>query len=441
MKVNVEELSPIKKVMHVEIPKEDVTKELEKAYRNLKSSVNLKGFRPGKVPMSILERRFGKQVHAEVSGELIQSSYGKALGEAALKPVGEPSLDQAELVEKGQPYSYSATVEVCPALDDLGVEGLQLEERTHSVGDEEIDAQLKMLQKRSAELKNVDEDRPVQDKDIVIIDYEGFLDGEPYEEVGNTANFQVEIGSGQILPEFEEQLIGMNVDADKKIDVQFPQDYYNTKLAGKNITFQVRLKEIKEEILPALDDEFAKDLGEYETLDEVKAAIKSDLEKKYEAETQRQLREQVVDQLIAQSEFELPESLVESELSRMVQDAQSMMTQKGVAPDESEEGTQALKEKYRPLAERKVREYLLMEKVIEQEGVELTDEALDAAYRSFAESIGQSVDIIRKYYDSSKEAQDVFKQKTLEKEAMDYIIGKSDVKQVEMKTEKEEGDA
>ena len=441
MKVNVEELSPIKKVMHVEIPKEDVTKELEKAYRNLKSSVNLKGFRPGKVPMSILERRFGRQVHAEVSGELIQSSYGKALGEAALKPVGEPSLDQPELVEKGQPYSYSATLEVCPVLGDLDVEGLQLEERTHSVGDEEIDAQLRMLQKRSAELRNVDEDRPVQDKDIVIIDYEGFLDGEPYDEVGKTANFQVEIGSGQVLPEFEEQLIGMKVDTDKKIDVQFPQDYYNTKLAGKNITFQVRLKEIKEEILPALDDEFAKDLGEYETLAEVKEAIKSDLEKKYEAETQRQLREQVVDQLIAQSEFELPESLVESELSRMVQDAQSMMTQKGVPPDESEEGTQALKEKYRPLAERKVREYLLMEKVIEQEGVELTDEALDAAYQSFAESIGQSVDIIRKYYESSKEAQDVFKQKTLEKEAMDYIIGKSDVKQVEMKTETEEGDA
>jgi len=441
MKVNVEELSPIKKVMHVEIPEEDVTKELEKAYRNLKSSVNLKGFRPGKVPMSILERRFGRQVHAEVSGELIQSSYGKALGEAALKPVGEPSLDQPELAEKGQPYSYSATLEVCPVLGDLDVEGLQLEERTHSVGDEEIDTQLKMLQKRSAELKNVDQERPVQDKDIVIIDYEGFLDGEPYEEVGKTANFQVEIGSGQVLPEFEEQLIGMNVDTDKKIDVQFPQDYYNTKLAGKNITFQVRLKEIKEEILPALDDEFAKDLGEYETLAEVKEAIKSDLEKKYEAETQRQLREQVVDQLIAQSEFELPESLVESELSQMVQDAQSMMTQKGVPPDESEEGTQALKEKYRPLAERKVREYLLMEKVIEQEGVELTDESLDAAYQAFAESIGQSVDIIRKYYESSKEAQDVFKQKTLEKEAMDYIIGKSDVKQVEMKTETEEGDA
>ncbi len=441
MKVNVEELSPIKKVMHVEIPKEDVTKELEKAYRNLKSSVNLKGFRPGKVPMSILERRFGKQVHAEVSGELIQSSYGKALGEADLTPVGEPSLDQPELVEKGQPYSYTATVEVVPALDDLDLGGMELEERTHTVDEAEIDSQLTMLQKRSAELRNVEEGRSVRDRDIVIIDYEGFQDGEPLEAAGKTENFQVEIGSGRILKDFEEQLVGMKADEAKEIQVRFPEDYYNHGLAGRDVTFKVTVKEIKEEILPELDDEFAKDLGEYETLDELKEAIKKDLEQKYSAETNRQLREQVVDKLIAKAPFELPEALVESELSTMVQNAQGMMAQRGVTPDQSEEGVKALSEKYRPLAERKVREYILMGKVIEQEAIELTDEMLDKAYQRFADTLNQPVDVIKQYHESSDEAYEMFKQKTLEKEAMDYIIKKSDVKQVEMKTETEEGDA
>jgi trigger factor len=441
MKVNVEELSPTKKVMHVEIPEEDVAKHLEKAFKNLKASVNLRGFRPGKVPMSILERRFGRQVHLEVSGELIQDSYGKALGEADLRPVGEPSLDQPELAEKGQPYHYSATVEVCPVLEDLDVKGLDLEKRIHTVDDEEVDTHLKMLQKRSAQLKNVEEDRPVQDKDIVIIDYEGFLDGEPFEEAGKTDNFQVEIGSGQILPEFEEQLIGMKTGDTEDVEVPFPEDYYNPALAGKKVSFRVTLKEIKEEILPQLDDEFAKDLGEYETLDEVKAAIKEDLEKKYEAETQRQLREQVVDKLIEQSEFDLPEALVESELSRMVKDAQGMMAQRGITPDESEEGTKALSEKYHPLAERKVREYLLIEKVIEQEGIELTDEMLDKAYQDFADALHQPVDVIRRYHENSQEAREVFQQKALEKSAMDYIIANSNVQQVEMETEKDKGDA
>jgi len=441
MKVNVEELSPTKKVMHVEIPEEDVAKHLEKAFKNLKASVNLRGFRPGKVPMSILERRFGRQVHAEVSGELIQDSYGKALGEADLRPVGEPSLDQPELAEKGQAYHYSATVEVCPVLEDLDVKGLDLEKRIHTVDDEEVDTHLKMLQKRSAQLKNVEEDRPVRDKDIVIIDYEGFLDGEPFEEAGKTDNFQVEIGSGQILPEFEEQLIGMKTGDTEDVEVPFPEDYYNPALAGKKVSFRVTLKEIKEEILPQLDDEFAKDLGEYETLDEVKAAIKEDLEKKYEAETQRQLREQVVDKLIEQSEFDLPEALVESELSRMVKDAQGMMAQRGITPDESEEGTKALSEKYQPLAERKVREYLLIEKVIEQEGIELTDEMLDKAYQDFADALHQPADVIRRYHENSQEAREVFQQKALEKSAMDYIIANSNVQQVEMETEKDKGDA
>ncbi|OEU44751.1 MAG: trigger factor [Desulfobacterales bacterium S7086C20] len=430
MKVDVEELSPVKKIIHVEIPEKDVGRQLDKAYKNLKGSIKLKGFRPGKVPLALLEKRFWKQVHAEVSSELIQDSYSKALGEAELKPVSEPTLDPSELA-KGQPYRYSATIEVCQVVEELNLKGFELREKIHTVDEEEINTHLKMLQKRNAQLKSVDENRAVKDKDIVIIDYEGFKDGKPVEAAGKTENFQVEIGSGRILKDFEDQLIGMELDNTKEIQVRFPDDYYNNALAGLDVSFNVTLREVKEEILPELDDEFAKDLGEYQTLEELKEALKEDLERRYEAESKRRLREDIIDKLIEQSSFELPSALVERELSGMVRDAQGLMAQKGVPPDQSAQGVEELSEKYRPMAERKVREYLLLEKVIEQEEISLTDEALDEAYGEIAKTLNQPVDIIKQYYESAEEARETFKQKALEKQAIMFIIDKSDVEKIE----------
>jgi len=430
MKVDVEDVSTVKKIMHVEIPEKDVARELDKAYKTLKTNVKIKGFRPGKVPLSLLEKRFKKEMHEEVSGQLIQNSYGGALGQAELVPVGEPAIDRPDF-EKGQPYRYSATIEVRPPVGDLDLNGLKLKEKVHVIDDVEVETQLKMLQKRNAQLRSVDEDRPVRDKDVVIIDYEGFKDGKPLEPTRKTENFQVEIGSGRILEDFDKQLVGMEPDSTKELQVRFPDDYYNKDLAGLEVTFKVTLKEIKEEVLPELDDEFAKDLGEYETLDELKEAIRKDLEQRYKAESRRQLRQDIIDKLIEQSDFELPEVLVKGELAGVVRDAQSLMAQRGMSLEQSGQTEEELSEKYLPMAERKVREYLLIEKVIDQEEITLTDEVLDGAYKEFAESLNQPVDIIKEFHGSSKEALDVFKQRTLEKQAIKHIIDMCDVERIE----------
>ena len=429
MKVNVEDISTVKKILHVEIPETDVTRELEKAYGTLKSKARIKGFRPGKVPRAILESRFKDELHADVSGQLIQNSYGEALQQTELVPITQPSIDRPDL-EKGQPFHYSATIEVRPFIQDLNVNGLKLKQKVHTVTDEEIEAHLKILQKRSAQLKTVDEDRPVENGDIVILDYEGFRDGKPFAPARKTENFQVEVGSGRILEDFDRNLVGMEPASTKEFQVRFPDDYYNKDLAGLEVTFKVILKEIKEEVLPEIDDKFARDLGEYQTLDELKEAIKSKLQQTYEAQSARQLREDIIDTLIAQSEFELPEGLVNEEVSALIRDAENTLAQRGMSIQESGQTVEGLSEKYRPVAERKVREYLLLQKVIEQEDVTLTDEVLDQAYEDLAEAMDQPVDAIKQFHHAYKDVYEVFRQKTLEKQAIEHIRTLSHVEMV-----------
>ncbi|NVM20893.1 MAG: trigger factor [Desulfobacterales bacterium] len=437
MRVNVEDISTVKKVLYVEIPEEDVNQELDKAYKVLKSNVKIKGFRPGKVPRSILESRFKKDMHAEVSDQLIKNSYPEALKQTKLVPLGMPTIDRPDL-GKGRPYHYSATIEVRPPVEDLNVKGLKLKEKVHNVGDEEIQTQLKILQKRQAQLKTVDEERTAEIGDFVLVDYEGLKDGKPFEPAGKTENFLVEVGSGRVLEDFDRQLVGMKPDTTKEFQVRFPDDYYNKDLAGLDVAFKVTLREIKEEVLPDIDDEFAKDLGEYQTLDELKEGIRKELERKYEAQSKGQLREDIIDMLIEQGGFELPEGLILQELSAIVRDAEAAMAYRGISLEDSGQSAESLSEKYRPVAEKRVRQYLLFQKVIEQEGIALSDEVLDQTYEELAEATNQPVEAIKKIHENNKEAYEMFREKALEREAVKWIMENSNIERVEADGQKPE---
>lgn len=430
MKVDIQDVSTVKKIVNVEIPEADVTQELDKSYRNLKKNIKLKGFRQGKVPLSILERRFKKDVHAEVCSQLIQNSYVKALREAELEPVGEPILDPPEL-QKGQAYQYSATIEVRPSIEDLKVEGLKLKKKVYKVGDEEIETQLKILQKNQAQLKGIEEDRPVERGDYVLIDYEGFKDGKPFASAGKTENFNVEVGSGKILKDFDEQLVGMRANTSKEILVHFPDDYFNKDLAGLDIIFKVTLKEIKEEILPEIDDEFAKDLGEHKTIAELKEGIRKELERGYEARSERELRSDIFDMLGKQQDFELPEVLVKYELTALIRDYLDALSYRGLSLEDTGYTEESLSKKYHPQAERRVREYLILQKLIEQEGIIATDEMLEQAYKEMAGRANRSVDAIKQLHEKYKETYEAFKQRALEEQAVKLIIKKSTIETVE----------
>ena len=244
MQVTVKDVSTVKKILSIEVPEKDVVQELDNAYKTLKKNAKIKGFRPGKAPRSVLERYYKQDVHNDVTSKLLQDSFIAALKETDLSVVGQPQLDPPKLDEKG-PYKYEATVEIKPELGELDFKGLKLQKNLYEVSDEEIETQLKMLQKNLAKREPIAEERPVQENDFVSIDYEGFQDGQPFVETQKTNNFTMKVGAGSISKEFDEQIIGMQPGESRELQVKFPEDYFNAKLANHEITFKVTLNEIR----------------------------------------------------------------------------------------------------------------------------------------------------------------------------------------------------
>ncbi|MBT8349912.1 MAG: trigger factor, partial [Deltaproteobacteria bacterium] len=317
MQVTVEDLSSVKKILHIEIPEAQVTSELDAYYKNLKKTAKVKGFRPGKIPRSVLERMFKKDVHADVSSRLIQNSFLDAVKETELRIVGNPKVDPPGLKENSS-YKYDATIEVSPQIENIDFKGLTLEKTLYKISDEEITAQLKMLQKSLAQQKTVEEDRPIKEGDFALIDYEGFKDGKPYSETQKTENFTMKIGNGQISKEFDNGIIGMKPSETREVKVTFPKDYFNEKLAGQKISFNIKLNEIREEVLPEIDDELAKNLGNIASLEELKKTITDNLQQGYDKRVEQELNEQIFKDLISKSDFEVPDTMVDYELEGIV---------------------------------------------------------------------------------------------------------------------------
>jgi trigger factor len=399
MKASVEEISPIKKKVSIEIPEDKITKEVESFYKDLGKKAKIKGFRPGKVPRNILERYFKDYVKAEVVQKLIQDTYPQALSETDLQPVSPPVIDPGEF-EEGKPFLYSAVIEVKPVIQLEEYTGLKIEGKKEEVKDEEVEERLKALQNLHANLKTISEARPIQTGDFVIVDYEASLGGKPLEE-GKATDFTVEVGSGQFIPTFEEKLIGLKPDEEREIEVSFPEDYRYQKWAGKTISFHVKIKEIKEKILPPLDDEFAKDLGDYSSFEELKTKLKGEIEKEKELALERQLKDQVVDQLIEANPFEVPESLVEEQAKTLVSDTKLRLAAQGVDLKNLGITEEKLQGDYRAVAQRQVKTFLILERVAGQEGILATDEEAEARLQEMAERMHQKFDVVKRYYEKN----------------------------------------
>jgi len=429
MKVTVEDLSTVKKKLNIEIPEEDVTKELDDAYRALKKNAKIKGFRPGKAPRSVLERLFKKDVHSDIVSKLLQNSFIDALRENDLNPVGTPKIDPPDLVA-GEAYCYDAIVEITPEIGDIDFKGLELKKRMYKVSDGEVDAQLKMLQKNLAERRPIEEQRPVQEGDFVLIDYEGFIDGKPSPEAEKTENFLLHVGKGTISNDFDDQLVGMKADESKEVPVTFPKDYSNLALSEKEVTFQVELKEIREEVLPEIDEAFAKRLGNYTTVDELKNEISGNLKQGYEKRIEQELNEQIFKALIERTTFEVPDTLVEMELEGILKEAERSFTMQGISMEDVGINREGLSEQYRDTAEKQVRRHLILNGITKQEALTLSDEALEKGFEDMAEASRQSIESIKEYYEKNTDGLDFFKHTLLEKQAISLIIEQSKVEEM-----------
>lgn len=424
MNVNVEDISSIKRKVNIEIPQDQVAKEVDSFYRDLGKKAKIKGFRPGKVPRNILERHFKDYVKAEVIQKLIQDTYPKALSETNLQPVSNPVVEPGEL-ESGKPFHYSATIEIRPEIKVEGYPGLSIEGKKEEIKDEEVEERLKALQDLHAHLKTTHEARPIQNGDYVIIDYEARLDGKPLEE-GKATDFTIEVGSGRFIPALEEKLIDLKPEEEKDIDVSFPGDYGYKKWAGKTISFHVRIKEIKEKILPPLDDEFAKDIGGYSSLEELKAKLKGEIQREKELALERQLKDQIVDQLLQANSFDVPESLIEEQAKALVSDTKLRLAAQGTALKNLGVTDEKLQEDYREIAKKQVRTFLILEKIAGQEGITVTDEEVENRLREISERTNQKFDVVKRYYEKNELIPEM-KARILNEKTLNFLLQKANV--------------
>ena len=429
MKVTVEDRSSVKKILRIEIPQETVTKELDDAYRNLKKTAKIKGFRPGKTPRSVLERLYKKDVNADVTNRLIQQAFVSAIKEKNLKVVGTPSLESPEL-QKESAYQFEAAVEVQPDIAEIDFSGLALKKSNYVASEDEVELQLQMLQKNLAKVDKIEAQRAVQDGDFVLIDYEGFRNGKPYQETQKSENFTMKVGDAYISDQFDQALIGMNPGETKEIPVTFPQDYFNQNLRGKAVTYQVLLHEIRQQNLPEIDDEMAKKLGPFDSLAALKAKILENLTTGYEKRTEQELNEQVFKQLLDRVDFEVPDSLVEMELNNIIQETERSMQYANKTMEEQGLTRDGLSEKYRDTAQRQVKRQLILAKIIDQERLELSDDELEKAWAEMATTYQQPVEQIKQYYQQNPDRIDIFKHAILEKKAIKLIMDSNRIEEV-----------
>ncbi|WP_046173994.1 trigger factor [Domibacillus indicus] len=386
-------------VLTVEVDAETVNQGLDTAFKKVVKTINVPGFRKGKMPRPLFEQRFGVEaLYQDAIDAILPEAYGNAIDEAGIEPVDRPEID-VEQFEKGKPFIFTAKVTVKPEVTLGDYKGLEVEKESTEVTDEDVENELKDLQKRHAELV-VKEEGEVENDDTVVIDFEGFVDGEAFEG-GQAENYSIVIGSGTFIPGFEEQLVGMKPGEEKDVEVTFPEEYHAEELAGKPATFKVKLHEIKAQELPELNDEFAKETDEEaETLEELKTKIKERLAEQKKNASEQKLRDDLVEKAVANAQTDVPEAMINTEIDRMLQEFTQNLSMQGMNLDLyyqfSGQSEEDLRSQMKENAETRVRTSLTLEAIAEAENLEPTDEDVDTEVNKMSEQFGLSKEDVQK---------------------------------------------
>lgn len=398
MTVKWEKLEGNTGVLTVEVSAEKVNEGLTAAFNKVVKTVNVPGFRKGKMPRPMFEKRFGvESLYQDALDILLPEAYGNAIDETGIEPIDRPDID-IEQMEKGKELIFKATVQVKPEVTLGEYKGLEVEEFDATVTDEDVAKELETLQSRQAELV-VKEEGTAELGDTVVLDFEGFVDGEAFEG-GKAENHSLELGSGSFIPGFEEQLVGLATGESKDVEVSFPEEYHAAELAGKPAVFKVTLHEIKGKELPALDDEFAKDVDdEVETLDALKEKIRTRLEDSKKHEAEHHLRDSLVEKAAENAQVEIPEVMVTSEVNRMLQEFEQRLQMQGMNLELyfqfSGQDENALREQMKEEAVNRVRVALTLEAIAKAENIEASDEDVNAELEKMAGMYNMTVDNIK----------------------------------------------
>jgi len=425
MKVQIENTSPVERKILFEIPGEVVSQEMESSYRSLNRRVKFKGFRPGKVPRSILERHYKNQVEEEVLSKLMMESFERAVEENHLTPVAAPTITE-RFFESGKEFKYTMTVEIKPEVLMDGYLGIEVEREAVSVSEEEVEAQLKILQETHAQLKSLEVKRPVQEKDLVIFDFEGSLSGKPLE--GWKANDHlVEVGSKTLVGDLDLQLIGLSAGEEKVTSITLPETYVKKELAGQEIKVRLQVKEIKEKILPSLDDEFAKDVGEYSTLEELKTHLRKRVKEQKQTRADQAAKEKLLTALVEKGGFPVPQSLIQQRVQTLMARTEQRLAQQGMKLVDANQDQEKLRQSFMITAEKEVRGSLILEKIAEVEKLSVSQEELDAKISQIAVQLNQRPEAVKNHYSQKGLLEDLRAQMREEK-TLDFLLGKAAIK-------------
>ena len=397
MSVQVEKLEHNMAKLTIEVPETELEAAIEKAYQKQKKSISLPGFRKGKAPRVMIEKMYGKGVFLEdAANSLIPVQYSLAAGESGLEIVSQPTIDVTQL-EPGKPFIFTAEVAVKPEVTLGEYKGVEVEKQNTEVLEEEIDAEI--FKERESNSRMIDvEDRAVENGDTVNLDFEGFVDGEPFEG-GKGEGYPLVIGSNTFIPGFEEQLIGANIDEEKEVNVTFPEDYQAEELKGKAAVFKCKVNRIQKKELPEVDDEFAKDVSEFDTLKEYKADIRKKLAEEKEKDAQRAKEDAVINKIIETSEMDIPDAMVDAQIDQMADDFGRRMQSQGLSLEQYFQFTgltmEKLRDELKPQALKRIQTRLVLEKIAEVEEIQPTEEQVDEEIKKMAEMYNMEADKLK----------------------------------------------
>lgn len=429
MQISVQSVNSIKKKLNFEIPADKVSAEVDKAYAEIRKHAAIKGFRKGKVPMGLIEKHYGEKMAEDVVKNLVQETYFKGVNEQGLNPVSYPVIE-SELLKKGEAFKYSATVEVFPEVELKQYEGLELVKEKLELDAAVVEARLKEMQERMAQLAPAPEGHAAAMGDFVTFDFTGSVDGVPFEG-GAAEDFQLELGSGRFIPGFEEQMIGMTAGSAGTVKVTFPEGYGNAELAGKPAEFEVTVKEIKVKDLPELNDDFAKEFGEeFETLDLLKAKLAEMNQAQEEARIDAELRDRLIKALIEKNDLEVPETLVDRQVTMMLESTKQRLTSQRLSLEMMGMTDESYKAQFREVARDQVKGSLLLDAVAEKEKIEPTEEDLAAQMAVVAAQTGQDPEKVTQHYKTNERAKENLVAQMREDKAVRFVLERAKVSEV-----------
>jgi trigger factor len=369
-----------------------------KVYQKSARYFNIPGFRKGKAPFNIVERMYGDEIfYEDAFNELVPSIYEKEIEDNKIEAVSKPEINIVKM-KKGEDLVFTALVQTKPEVKLGKYKGIELKKVEYPVTDEDVEHELAHVQEHNARIITV-EDRPVQDKDIAVIDFQGFVDGKAFEG-GKAEKHELEIGSKTFIPGFEDQVIGMKVGEEKDINVKFPEDYFSKDLAGKDATFKVKLHEIKEKQLPALDDEFAKDVSEFDTLKDYKTSIKEKKQAQNDDKAKHETENLAIEAVSNETKIDIPSGMIETEIDAMIRDLEQQLSYQGINLDQylkiMNKTRKEIEENYKEQAEKNVKSRLILEAIIKEEKIESTDEEINAKIKEMATNYGRKEEELSK---------------------------------------------